>query len=109
MTLAKPAARFRSKRSFTIEAIQLTHANLLLVHSFCGNIFDSNNPVRYVHSFSDRCEEDSPFYLEATIPTPEGNLIARHGDWIIRGLKGELYPCKPDVFDAKYEPAETEE
>lgn len=27
------------------------------------------------------------------------------GDWIIRGLKGELYPCKPDVFESSYEPA----
>ncbi|MFJ9979685.1 penta-EF hand family protein [Streptomyces cyaneofuscatus] len=29
-----------------------------------------------------------------------------YGDWIIRGVQGEFYPCKPDVFDATYEPAE---
>jgi len=28
------------------------------------------------------------------------------GDWIIRGVKGELYPCKPDIFEATYEPVE---
>jgi hypothetical protein len=39
------------------------------------------------------------------IQTLEGVMIARPGDWIIRGVKGELYPCKPDVFDATYEPA----
>ena len=40
-----------------------------------------------------------------TIPTLEGDHKARPGDWIIRGIKGELYPCKPDIFDATYEPA----
>lgn len=37
------------------------------------------------------------------IDTLEGTLIASRGDWIIRGIKGELYPCKPDIFDATYE------
>lgn len=40
------------------------------------------------------------------IPTLEGTLIATPGDWIITGVKGERYPCKPDVFAATYEPAE---
>jgi len=38
-----------------------------------------------------------------TIPTLEGHLNASPGDWIIRGIKGEFYPCKPDIFDATYE------
>jgi hypothetical protein len=42
----------------------------------------------------------------ALIDTLEGSMIARSGDWIIRGVKGELYPCKPDIFAATYEPAE---
>jgi len=42
-----------------------------------------------------------------TIDTLEGKMTARPGDWIIRGVKGELYPCKPDIFAATYEPAET--
>ena len=37
------------------------------------------------------------------VRTLEGTLTARPGDWIIRGVKGEFYPCKPDVFDAIYE------
>lgn len=41
----------------------------------------------------------------ALIDTPEGSMIARSGDWIIRGVKGELYPCKPNIFAATYEPA----
>lgn len=39
------------------------------------------------------------------IPTLEGEMVASLGDWIIRGVKGELYPCKPDIFAATYEPA----
>lgn len=40
-------------------------------------------------------------YIE--IKTLEGGLRARLHDWIIRGVKGEFYPCKPDIFDATYE------
>lgn len=40
---------------------------------------------------------------EIYIETLEGVMKADKGDWIIRGVKGELYPCKPDVFDLTYE------
>ncbi len=39
------------------------------------------------------------------IPTLEGVVIASHKDWVIRGVAGEFYPCKPDIFAATYEPA----
>ena len=39
----------------------------------------------------------------AFIPTLEGTHEARKGDWIIKGIQGELYPCKPDIFEATYE------
>lgn len=38
--------------------------------------------------------------------TLEGPLRVSDGDWIITGIKGEHYPCKPDIFEATYEPAE---
>jgi hypothetical protein len=38
------------------------------------------------------------------IETLEGIMRADVGDWIIRGVQGELYPCKPDIFAATYEP-----
>lgn len=38
------------------------------------------------------------------IPTLEGDMVASAFDWIIRGVKGELYPCKPDIFEATYDP-----
>ena len=43
-----------------------------------------------------------------TIRTLEGVMQASPGDWIIRGVKGELYPCKPDIFAATYDPVEEE-
>lgn len=38
------------------------------------------------------------------IKTLEGTMEASPGDWIIKGVKGEFYPCKPDIFEATYEP-----
>lgn len=40
------------------------------------------------------------------LPTLEGVMVASVGDWIIKGVKGEFYPCKPDIFEATYEAAE---
>lgn len=37
------------------------------------------------------------------IPTLEGLMIGTEGDWIIKGVKGEIYACKPDIFEATYE------
>ena len=44
-------------------------------------------------------QTDEEMYIE----TLEGLMKADVGDWIIRGVKGECYPCKPDVFDMTYE------
>lgn len=40
------------------------------------------------------------------VATLEGTMVATVGDWIIRGIKGEFYPCKPDIFEATYEAVE---
>jgi hypothetical protein len=40
---------------------------------------------------------------EAVIVTLEGDMRAKHGDYIIRGVEGEIYPCKPSIFEATYE------
>lgn len=42
------------------------------------------------------------------LPTLEGDMEARVGDFIIKGVQGEVYPCKPDIFEATYEPHPTE-
>lgn len=57
----------------------------------------SNNTVGRV------CRTDQTF-LE--IDTLEGVMTADIGDYIIKGVQGEFYPCKPDIFEATYEPAE---
>lgn len=43
--------------------------------------------------------------VEMTILTLEGKMIAKQGDYIIRGVEGEIYPCSPSVFEATYHPA----
>ena len=52
---------------------------------------------------------DSKGYLfelgsgDLMIRTLEGDMRADDGDWIIKGIKGEFYPCKPDIFESSYE------
>ncbi len=62
-------------------------------------------PTIEMHEFLEGCEwgmtEEG-----IVICTLEGNMLASVGDWIIRGIKGEYYPCKPDIFEATYERAE---
>jgi hypothetical protein len=45
-------------------------------------------------------------FVGYVIETLEGDMIVNDGDWIIRGIKGEYYPCKPDIFEATYEKVE---
>ena len=49
------------------------------------------------------CGEPDGYILVTTL---EGEMRGEHGDWLIRGVKGEFYPCKPDIFEATYEPVE---
>lgn len=75
------------KRPVTIEAIQFRSGEQ--DHAFSKDVIAGN--VRYT-------EEGTML-----IKTLEGTMEAKSGDWIIRGVKGELYPCKPDIFAATYE------
>jgi hypothetical protein len=64
--------------------------------------------LREAHELSEWCgggiskDDRGPYII---IPTLEGAHRADVGDWIIRGVKGEFYPCKPDIFAATYDPA----
>ena len=42
-------------------------------------------------------------YHRLIIETLEGDMQAKRGDWIIKGVAGEVYPCKPEIFNATYE------
>lgn len=57
----------------------------------------NENGVEY---HTDQSDQSAHYAL---IPTLEGSMRANLGDWIIRGVKSELYPCKPDIFEATYD------
>lgn len=59
------------------------------------------NPCEFMGD-ADYEYDESAVYIK----TLEGTMRADIGDWIIRGVQGELYPCKPDIFEATYEPVE---
>lgn len=80
------------KKPVVVEAIQFTQNNFPqikeftngLAYNFC--IMDSRNMI-----------------ATCIIPTLEGDHTATEGDYIIKGIKGEFYPCKPDIFEQTYE------
>ncbi|MEU3161998.1 hypothetical protein ACPCAJ_21175 [Streptomyces griseoincarnatus] len=70
-------------------------------------ILSHGSTATYTCSNPERCAEhdgDTPHSI--AIRTLEGTMRADLGDWIIRGVQGEFYPCKPDIFATTYEPAE---
>ncbi len=77
------------KKPVVIAAVQITDATFDAPHPneehIIGVVYD---PVRRL----------------VEIPTLAGVMTGQIGDWIIRGVKGEYYPCEPDVFAATYEP-----
>ncbi len=79
------------KKPIVIEAI-MWGGNFDAVKAFC--------PIAVDNSFPGRIDvaKDS-----ITIPTLEGDHLADFGDYIIKGVKGEFYPCKPDIFELTYE------
>lgn len=76
------------KKPVVIEAVQFF--NGIQPSEFAQDVVEGR--VRYTESGT------------MLIQTLEGAMEASNGDWIIRGIKGELYPCKPDIFAATYEP-----
>lgn len=95
------------KKPVVIEAIQLRWTTWNDLCDFLGDIISAKNPGRNVETYSDTCGEIAP-YIEISIPTLEGEMIAKHGDYIIKGVNGEFYPCKPDIFAKTYEEVENE-
>ncbi|MBN7552976.1 hypothetical protein [Mycobacteroides abscessus] len=78
--------RFR-KRPVEVEAIEYLGNNNHELASWCGG----------------RLIALGQGFWKIEIPTLEGPVTASPGDWIIRGVAGEFYPCKPDVFAKTYE------
>jgi len=80
------------KKPVVIEAIQLTIETFDEIYDW---IFHNDGIV------ADGNKDDIGTYL--VILTLEGNHRASKGDYIIKGIQGEFYPCKPDIFEATYE------
>ena len=87
-----------------IEAIQLNWKNWDEIKNFTGDMISEKNPGRVSDKCSESCGEKWPF-IEISVLTLEGEHIAKHGDFIIKGVNGEFYPCKPDIFRKTYEEA----
>ncbi len=77
----------------------------VVIEAYCFNQKHENYRPDW---FQDAVSENKIVTFEdyAVIPTLEGMMRSDLGDWIIKGVKGEFYPCKPDIFEATYEPAE---
>lgn len=80
------------KRPVVVEAIQWDGTNFDEIKAFAGE-----NIMKL------------PEFSALKVFTLEGPMIASHGDYIIKGIKGEFYPCKPDVFRATYDDYYSEE
>lgn len=95
------ALRF-TKKPVTIEAIQWTGKNLREVITFTDGPPDtrSHHAGMAWEAYADLVARDG-----LKIYTLEGKMLANVGDWIIRGVKGEMYPCKDEIFRMTYEPA----
>jgi hypothetical protein len=94
--------KFR-KKPVVIEAVQFTYneQDMIAVKAFCGSALGNVSKARHPNARA-----------EAEIGTLEDGVhltvkhIATEGDWIIKGVQGEFYACKPDIFEQTYEPAE---
>ncbi len=102
-------SKFR-KKPVEIEAIQFRR-NALTICEWADNTYVV--PPGYDHTMRYSREHDgstghvlpdAPAFL--VIRTLEGSHRADEGDWIIRGVQGEFYPCKPDIFAATYDEVE---
>lgn len=85
----KPPTRKFRKLPLEVEAIQFIHDNYSEIRKFVG-------PDRYVNRNG----------LDIAIHTLEGDMRVLPGDWVVKGIKGEFWPVKPDIFALTYEAVE---
>lgn len=86
------------KNPVVIEAVQWAGYNQDEIKRFCGD--EAKFECRIIKA--SESGNTSLCNTELVIHTLEGNMHASIGDYIIRGVKGELYPCKPDIFNETY-------
>ena len=90
------------KKPVVIEAVQWNGLNLKEVKDFVGESLE--------YDIVDTAWQvgKAPPVVHMVIKTLEGDHICTKGDFIIKGVNGEFYPCKPDIFEKTYEPVEAE-
>ena len=86
------------KKPVVIEAVQLQENNMKEVLAFLKNV-----KIKMIFS---HVEEESKKFKYMIITTLEGDTKANFRDYIIKGVNGEFYPCKPDIFEKTYEEIE---
>ena len=90
------------KKAVVIDAIQVKANNFDRICDFMGCTPEQVlNPMSDIDEFGDSRDP----YLGVIIDTLEGKMQANIGDMIIKGVNGEFYPCKPDIFKATYDKA----
>lgn len=99
---------FFRKKPVVVEAIQFTGQNLKDVYLFMGQKCEpSSGDIRYWWAHVDQvCAEGLTIYTLEDGTDGRAKHVASVGDYIIKGVKGEFYPCKPDIFTQTYESAE---
>lgn len=97
-------ARFR-KKPVEVSAMQYTDDTAFAVYDW---IVASNKPVKHDDADSGPGVTVDPADGRIVIRTLEGDMKASLGDWVIRGVAGEFYACREDIFNATYEPVEVE-
>ncbi len=89
-----------TKKPVIIEAIKFTYnkEGITALRSFCGNAVGTIKKERHLNAVAEACiltlEDGS---------NGEAQHIASEGDYVIKGVKGEFYPCKPNIFKMTYE------
>ena len=96
-------AKFR-KKPVVIEAVQLLWTNWSEMCEFAEvGAFKDGKPEGCYVGIDGKITDDANGKIGLRIPTLEGTMLAVENDWVIRGVQGELYPCKPSIFEATYE------
>lgn len=90
------------KKPVVIDAIQYNGINKDEIIAFVGEAAKYQAAV----GSSDDGKGGLQSYSKLTIATLEGDMLVSENDWVIKGVKGEFYPCKPDIFAATYDAAE---
>jgi hypothetical protein len=87
------------KKPVVIEAVKWTGGNHREMFNFLGGEDEDYLTAVGVNFYIDWSKVEGGLIIK----TLEGEHVATVGDYIIKGIKGEYYPCKPDIFEATYE------